>query len=94
MSAYSLGDVVKLRARLDRDLRCESLTESAQKFVGVLFEELEESAVLFRLFVTVPFAVLGERERSFATELAQARGFADELNDDTSVVLSVWEARI
>lgn len=51
-----------------------------------LFEELEESAVLFRLFVTVPLAVLGERERSFATELAQARGFADELNDDTSVV--------
>ena len=86
MSTYSLGDVVKLRARLDRDLKCESLAESAQKFVEVLFEELEESAVLFRLFATVPFAVLGERERSFATELAQARGFADELNDDTSVV--------
>ena len=86
MSTYSLGDVVKLRARLDQDLRCGSLAESAQKFVEVLFEELEESAVLFRLFVTVPLAVLGERERSFATELAQARGFADELNDDTSVV--------
>ena len=86
MSTYSLGDVTKLRARLDEDLRCESLAESAQKFVEILFEDLEESAVLFRLFVTVPFAVLGERERSFATKLAQVRGFSDELNDDTSVI--------
>ena len=86
MSAYSLEDVTKLRARLDQELRCDRLAEAAQKFVEILFEELEESAVLFRVFVTVPFAVLGERERSFATELAQARRFADQVNDDTSVV--------
>ena len=86
MSTYSLEEVANLRARLNQDLRCDSVAEAAQKFVEILFVELEESAVLFRLFVTVPFAVLGERERSFATKLAQARGFVDELNDDTSVV--------
>ena len=86
MSTYSLEEVTNLRGQLDQDLRCDSFAEAAQKFVEILFEELEESAVLFRLFVTVPYAVLAERERSFATELAQARGFADEVNDDTSVV--------
>jgi len=86
MSAYSLEDVTKLRARLDQELKCECLAEAAQKFVEILFEELEESAVLFRLFVTVPYAALAEHERSFASELAQARGFADAVKDDTSVI--------
>jgi len=86
MSAYSLEDVTRLRARLDEELQCEWLVDAAQSFVEILFEEIEESAVLFRLFVTVPYAVLGEREGDFATGLAQARGFADALSDDTSVI--------
>jgi hypothetical protein len=86
MSTYSLEEVTALRVRLDRELHCETVAESAQTFTDILFKELAQSAVLFRLFVTVPFAVLGERERSFASALALGRGCAHELNDATSVI--------
>lgn len=86
MSSYSLEDVTKLRARLDEELRCPSLAESAQRFTEILYEEIRESAVLFRLFVTVPFDALGETERNFATRLARSRRVVDQLKDDTNVV--------
>lgn len=86
MSAYSLGDVMKLRKRLDEELRCASLADAGQAFTGVLYEELEESAVLFRLFGTVPFGGLGSVERAAAKKIAEKRGFVDEMDDETRVV--------
>ncbi len=86
MSTYSVGDVAHLRARLDDELRCSSLAEAAQKFVEILFDELMESAVLFRLFVTVPFSVLGPREKGFATDLAHSRGVLGQLSGETWVI--------
>lgn len=81
-----LAEVMKLRARLDDELLHECVADAAQAFTRVLSEELGESAVLFRLFVTVPFGALAERERPFALELARARQFEDALDDETPVV--------
>ena len=83
---------MKLRTRLDEELQRTCLADAAQTFTDVLYEELQESAVLFRLFVTVPFASLGREEKDFAAELAEARGFADDLNDETRVVCLLGSA--
>ncbi len=92
MSTYSLGDVMKLRTRLDEELQSTCLADAAQMFTDVLYAELQESAVLFRLFVTVPFASLGEHEKGFATALADVRGFRKELSDETEVVCLLGSA--
>lgn len=86
MSVIPLAEVMKLRARLDDELLHECVADAAQAFTRVLSEELGESAVLFRLFVTVPFGALAERERTFALGLARARQFEDALDDETPVV--------
>ena len=67
---------MKLRSRLDGELQCACLADAGQAFTSVLYEELEESAVLFRLFGTVPFGALGTVELEAATSIAEARGFA------------------
>jgi hypothetical protein len=87
IASYSLEAVNALRGRCEEEIQqAESFQKACQKFVDLLYEELLSSAVLFRAFATVPFDRLPEKERAFALELGQARGFASELGPSIPVV--------
>jgi len=87
ISTYALSDVVELRRRIDDEVRSSRhFQESAQRLADLLYLELAESAVLFRVFGTVPFAKLPTRERRFAEASAETRRCLGELGDETPVV--------
>lgn len=51
-----------------------------------LFDEFSETLVLIRLFATVPFSFLPEREKRFAVRVASEHECPEELTDSTTVV--------
>jgi hypothetical protein len=59
---------------------------AAQRFVDMLYEEFEESTVLARVFGTVAFKELPDRDREFVRKLAGVRECDSELNDETTVI--------
>jgi hypothetical protein len=48
------------------------IAEVATAVVAELYEKFEESLVMARAFLTVPYEILPERQRQFATNLAQS----------------------
>lgn len=65
---------------------CAHLQEAAQKCVRLLYAEFQQSIVLARLFVTLPFKDLPTRDQSFVNALVNAKGLMELLNDKTSVL--------
>ena len=59
---------------------------AAQRFVDILYEEFEESTVLARVFGTVAFRELPDRDKEFVRKLAGIRECGSELNDETIVI--------
>jgi hypothetical protein len=90
IGSLSVEDIEALRLRLQSALAElggePSFERASERFVEVLFEELEESAVLFRVFATVSLGLLPSKEREFALRLARERDFAEEVTDTTPVV--------
>jgi hypothetical protein len=87
IATYSSEDVLKLQRRVEAEIKDRrSLQEAAQKFVELVFDELSESAVLFRVFGTVAFGALPERDREFARSLARERDCESALQEKTTVV--------
>lgn len=87
IASYSLEDVAALRSRVEEELKdSESFQQASQKFIDIVYEELNASAVLFRVFATVEFEKLPEREREFVLDLGRARGFLSEIQPKTPVV--------
>jgi len=87
IGSYSLEDVGALRSRVEEGLKeSASFQQACQKFTDILYDELSSSAVLFRVFATVDFEKLPEKERTFALDLAGARGFLAEVQAKTKVV--------
>jgi hypothetical protein len=87
IAALSVADVESLRRKVETGLKdCSSVQAAAQKFVEILFDELSESAVLFRVFSTVALGALPARDQSFARELARERRSDEELDEKTTVV--------
>ncbi len=79
----------KIESQL-RDRR--SLEQAAQIFIDAFYEEFEESLVLARLFMSVPYANLPQFNQEFVTNLAEKKGFASEMTHDT-LVLSLLGTR-
>jgi hypothetical protein len=87
IASYSLKDVAALRSRVEAELKeSASFQQASQKFIDILYEELSSSAVLFRVFATVDFERLPEKERDFVLDLARAREFLSEVQAKTPVV--------
>ena len=63
-----------------------SVEEAARYMTSACFEDYKESAVLVRLFITIPYGDLPEHNRKFASDLAQKMGKHAELNDRTPVL--------
>ena len=62
------------------------LEEAAQALAAAVYWELEESVVLARVFLTVPFLSLSPVHEEFVRKLAQAAGLAAELKATTPVL--------
>ncbi len=87
IASYSVEDVSALRARVESELKVfASFQQASQRFTDILYEELSPSAVLFRVFATVDYEKLPEKERDFVLELGRSREFLDELKSKTRVV--------
>lgn len=63
-----------------------SAQDAAQAFVDELFERFRESLVLLRLFTTVPFCRLSERDQDLVRAKAGQAGAASALRDQTPVL--------
>ncbi len=84
---YSLIEIRDLRSRIQSALEnCASLQEAAQVCVRLLYEEFQESIVLARVFVTLPFKELPERDGAFVRDLAEAKGVLAQLGEKTPVL--------
>jgi hypothetical protein len=84
-SPYS--DIKALPRKLERVLEREmNLDRAAQRGVELLYAEFEESIVLARLYVTVPFKELPPTERAFVDSMVAPSPDAASLNDGTRVL--------
>lgn len=87
LADLTLGDLTRLRTRVEEELTGQaSVQAAAQRFTDLLYDELEASAVLFRVFATIRHDRLPSRERAFVARLAGDRGFDSELRPDTTTV--------
>ncbi len=85
--SYSVAQLGSLRAELkELGSACSNLREAGGIVLDRLFAEFGDSLVLARLFGTVPFAFLPEREQGFARRIAEQRSLSAELTPDTIVV--------
>jgi hypothetical protein len=93
LSDYTITDITDLQERISAGLSdCASLQEAAQKCVGVIYDGLQDSLALIRLYATVPFRQLPAPDRAFALDLAMSNRAADLLDEET-LVLSLLGTR-
>jgi hypothetical protein len=87
LNNYTVGDITSLQEKIRLELEgCHYLQEAAQKCVGVIYEDLQDSLALIRFYVTVPFKQLPPSDKLFALDLAMANRVADLLEEDTLVL--------
>ncbi len=91
--SYPIADLANLRAELKGlTSECPTLRDAGQICVDRLHQEFAESLALIRLFATVPFAFLPEREQAFARRLATERKVQSQITEDT-IVLTLLASR-
>ena len=87
LTDYSPAEIRSLLDRLQSGLKdCARLQEAAQKCARLLYEEFQESMVLARVFMTLPFNDLTPRGKAFVTALADTKDIRHLLNDKTQVL--------
>jgi two-component system NtrC family sensor kinase len=87
MADLSRSEILTLQDDLRAGVRTSSsLEEAAQRAVGILYDALQESAVLVRLFATLPYADLpGDLQRR-VSELACINGCDGAVHDEALVL--------
>jgi len=89
----SKDDLLELEREVQLRTRgAATFADAAQAYADLLWERLQGSLVLARVFATVPFGKLPETNRSFVRNLAQSAGIDEQVNDDT-LVLSLMGSR-
>ncbi len=84
---YSLAQLSRLRGELQTLASpCPTFREAAEACLDRLYAEFAEALVLGRVYVTVPYAFLPEREKQFTRRVAAERNVSEKLSDDTIVV--------
>ncbi len=79
--------VLNLIKKVSEQLKkSRSLEEAAQSFNSLLYGEFQDSVVLTRTFVTVPFRELPLENRQFVERLAEGAHVANLLSDNTLVL--------
>jgi hypothetical protein len=84
---YSPHEIRDFRERLQAALQeCGHLQAAAQTCARLLYEEFQESVVLARVFVTLPFNDLPGRDQAFVRALAEAKEITPLLGEKTQVL--------
>jgi len=87
IASCSVEEVTALRARIEEGLRdASSLQRGAQQLAEILFGAFSSSAVLFRVFGTVPYGSLPKRDREFVQALGRERRCQEQIHEKTPVV--------
>ena len=63
-----------------------TVQDAAQKFVQAFYSQFPDSTVLARIYATVPFGSLPERDRLFITSNTQESQLQPAINDDTRIL--------
>jgi hypothetical protein len=93
ISHLSLEDFVNLQDKIIEQIHgCTTFEAAAQKYMSILYDELTETIVLARLFVTIPFKELPEPNREFVMNLAASADISERINGQT-LVLSLLGTR-
>ena len=93
VSKLSLEDLAALQNRISKQVvRCTTLEDAAQQYMSILYEPLNESIILARLFLTIPFEELPEPNKGFVMNLAHSAGIS-ELIQERTMVLSLLGTR-
>jgi hypothetical protein len=93
ISKLSIRDVIKLQNKI-KGIADEynSLADAAQQYMSILYDELKESIILTRLFITIPFKDLPKSNKEFVTALAHSSGASKQIKEET-LVLSLLGSR-
>ncbi|HEY0073186.1 MAG TPA: hypothetical protein VGB77_03720 [Abditibacteriaceae bacterium] len=84
---HSWQESLKVRDAVREVLReCTTLETATQRLAEVLFAEFEESIVLVRCFVTVPYAALPTANQKFVDTLAREKDITAEITDEVPVL--------
>jgi len=103
LSSYSSQDIVSLNDKITKQIQgCSTLEEAAQNYMSVLYESLDESIVLSRFFMTVPFNDLPKFNREVVINLAKSSNITDSIKEQTLVlsllgtrgIMSEWNDRL
>lgn len=87
LSEMKKEEMLELQDYINGKIRnCSSLESAAQLYSSILYRRLSESVVLARIFVTLPFYELPEKNKEFVRNLAQSGGVLDKIKDSTLVL--------
>lgn len=93
ISKLSFQEVIELHNKIKQlEGRYATLTDAAQQYMSILYDDLKESIILTRLFATIPFQDLPKLNREFVIKLSREHGVANEIKEDT-LVLSLLGSR-
>ncbi len=93
ISKLSFKDVVELQCKIkELDRKHNTLADAAQQYMSILYDELEESIVLTRLFATIPFKDIPESNKEFVMTLAHSNGVSEQIKEET-LILSLLGSR-
>ncbi len=92
ISKHDLSLRDDLIGRIEAMTGTRSVEEVAQRSIDILYEHFSDSVVLARLFATVPFGVLPERNKQIVRDLAKSANVEPLLHDST-LVLSLLGTR-
>lgn len=93
ISQISLEDIIELQNRIkDLENKSTCLADAAQQYMSCLYEKMEESIVLARLFATIPYRMLPDINKEFVMALAHSKGVGNQVGDD-SLILSLLGSR-
>ncbi len=93
LNRFSIQDFTNLQSKIkDYHSTCSCLADAAQQYMSTLYEELEESIILARLFATIPFRNLPGSNQAFVNSLADSADIRGLMTNDT-LVLSLLGSR-
>jgi hypothetical protein len=95
ISELSNQDILDLKDEVC--LTCQkstSLESAAQKYMSILFDKLDSSVVLSRLFATVPYKDLPSEKQEKVYSIVKKNNLLSKLNDDTLVLTLLGTAGV
>lgn len=88
-----MKEMLDLQEQITADAaKSEFLEQAAQKYMSLLYDRLNDSIIMARLFAAIQFKILPESNKCFVTKLAEKENVSDKISDQT-LVLSLLGSR-